>query len=95
VSPKFVRGGERPKPQSGSIVDVRPYELHGTRYYAVMLRLDAEPDRAREARVSFDMIYDDPRAGDPVLVESVLGVVDRIARRDGQSPDTSQETTGS
>ena len=37
-------------------------------------------EQAREARVSFDMIYDDPRPGDRVLVESVLGVVDRVRR---------------
>ena len=58
MSGKWVRGGERPKPQAGEIVDVRPYELHGTRYYAVLFRLDADPEQAREARVSFDMIYE-------------------------------------
>jgi hypothetical protein len=30
--------------------------------------------------LSYDMIYDDPHPGDEVLVESVLGVVDRIQR---------------
>lgn len=80
MSGKWVRGGERPKPQAGEIVDLRPYELHGTRYYAVLYRLDADPERAREARLSFDMIYDDPKPGDRVLVESVLGVVDRVTR---------------
>jgi hypothetical protein len=78
MSGKWVRGGERPKPQAGEIVDVRAYELHGTRYYALLYRLDADPQRAREARVSFDMIYDDPKPGDRVLVEAVLGVVDRV-----------------
>jgi hypothetical protein len=76
---KWVRGGERPKPQAGVIVDVRPYELHGTRYYAVLYRLDGDPENgAREARLSFDMIYDGAQVGDRVLIESVLGVVDRI-----------------
>jgi hypothetical protein len=28
------------------------------------------------------MIYDDPQPGDAVLIESVLGVVDRIQRHD-------------
>lgn len=80
MTQKWTRGGERPKPQSGEIVGVRAYELHGTRYYALLYRLDAAPEQAREARVSFDMIYDDPRPGDRVLVESVLGVVDRVRR---------------
>jgi hypothetical protein len=80
VSPKFTRGGERPPAKPGTILQVRPYELHGTRYFAVLYRLDAEPEQAREARVSFDMIYDDPQPGDAVLIGSVLGVVDRIQR---------------
>jgi hypothetical protein len=63
------------------IVDVRPYELHGTRYYAVLYRLDGDPETgAREARLSFDMIYEGAGAGDRILVQSVLGVVDRIER---------------
>jgi hypothetical protein len=82
MTPKWVRGGERPAGQAGEIVDVRAYELHGTRYYALLYRVDASPEQAREARVSFDMIYDDPRAGDRVVVESVLGVVDRVRRLD-------------
>jgi hypothetical protein len=79
--PKWVRGGERPAPQSGAIIDLRAYELHGTRYVAVLYRLDADPPESRrEARLSFDMIYDDPRPGDRVLVESLLGVVDRMQK---------------
>jgi hypothetical protein len=79
MSPRFVRGGERPKPQPGVILQVRPYELHGTRYYALLFRFDSDPpDGAREARVSFEMIYGDPQAGDRVLVESIIGVVDRV-----------------
>lgn len=80
MSPKFVRGGERPKPQPGQIIDVRRYELHGTPYFAILYRLDADPERAREARVSFDMIYPDPQSGDRVAVEQVLGVVDRVTK---------------
>ena len=80
MSPKWVRGGERPKAQPGVILQLRPYELHGTRYYAVAYRLDSDaPDAAREARISFEMIYDGAQPGDRILIESVLGVVDRIA----------------
>jgi hypothetical protein len=87
VSPKFVRGGERPKPQPGVIVDLRPYELHGTRYYAVLYQLDGD-DVRREARLSFDMIHDDPQPGDRVLVQQLLGVVDRMARAEpDQTPN--------
>ncbi len=81
MSPKFVRGGDRPAGKPGTILQVRPFELHGTPYFAVLYRLDADPNAAREARLSHDMIYADPRPGDEVLVASVLGVVDRIERR--------------
>lgn len=77
---RFVRGGERPAPQPARIIDVRPYELHGTRYYAVLFAYDADPERPREARVSHEMVYESPQPGDRVLVTSVLGVVDQIAR---------------
>ena len=80
MSPKFVRGGERPKPQPGTVAAARAYELHGTRYYQVIFQLDGEPDVSREARLSFDMIYDDPQPGDRVLVQQILGVVDKMAR---------------
>ena len=78
--PKWVRGGERPKPAPGVIVDLRPFELHGTPYWAVLYRLDGADDRPREARLSADMVYLEPRVGDTVLITQVLGVVDRIDR---------------
>jgi hypothetical protein len=78
---KWVRGGERPKPQFGVILQLRAYELHGTPYFALLYRLESDPETAaREARVSHEMIYSDPRPGDRVLIESVLNVVDRVTR---------------
>jgi hypothetical protein len=82
VSPKFVRGGERPPGKPAKILQVRPFELHGTPYFAVQYAFDIEPDAPREARLSHDMIYADPRPGDGVRVQSVLGVVDRIERQE-------------
>ncbi len=81
MSGKWVRGGERPKPVPATILQLRAYELHGTPYYAVLFRLDGDgDDGGREARLSADMIYANPAAGDRVLVQSVLNVVDRIER---------------
>lgn len=81
MSEKFVRGGQRPKARTGTILQLRPYELHGTPYFAVLFRFDDDPDTGdREARVSSDMIYADPQPGDTVLIESVLNVVDRIRK---------------
>ena len=90
MSPKFVRGGERPKPRRGTIVDLRPYELHGTRYYAVLYELDGDETR-REARLSFDMIHAEPRAGDRVLIEQIVGVVDRMSRADAAQSATTRD----
>lgn len=78
--PKWVRGGETPKPFPGAIVDLRAFELHGTPYWAVLYRLDGDEERVREARLSADMVYAEPTKGDRVLITSVLGVVDRIER---------------
>jgi hypothetical protein len=78
--PKWVRGGERPAPVAGAIVDVRAFELHGTPYWAVRYRLDADPGAVQEARLSADMVYERPAAGDPVLITRILGVVDRMDR---------------
>jgi hypothetical protein len=80
VSQKYVRGGARPPGRPAELAALRPYELHGTLYYAVLLRFDDAPDEPREARLSADMVYDAPAPGDRVLVEAVLGVVDRIVR---------------
>ncbi|MDP9235984.1 MAG: hypothetical protein M3P30_01060 [Chloroflexota bacterium] len=78
---RWVRGGERPAPQAGVILQLRAYELHGTPYYAVQFRLDSDPEGgSREARLSADMIYPEPQPGDRVLVQSVVGVVDRMEK---------------
>lgn len=78
---KWVRGGERPRPRAGVLLQVRPFELHGTPYFAVLFRFDDDPaEGAREARLSHDMIYAAPAPGDRVAIESVLGVVDRVSK---------------
>ena len=40
-------------------------------------------DGLREARLSHDMVYADPQAGDLVEVRAILGIVDRIAKVEG------------
>ncbi|MGE0228747.1 MAG: hypothetical protein AB7I38_00540 [Dehalococcoidia bacterium] len=65
-----------------TIEAVQPYELHGVQYYRVIYRGDGE-DGLREARLSHDMVYTDPQAGDVVDIRAILGIVDRITRVDG------------
>lgn len=63
----------------GTVQAVQPYQLHGTLYYQFMLLLDGDT-RPRDARLSHDMAYPDPAAGDRVEVHSVLGIIDGVRR---------------
>lgn len=62
-----------------TIQAVQPYELHGLRYYRLLYLVDGEA-QPREARLSHDMTYPDPDAGDRVDVHAILGIVDRVTR---------------
>jgi hypothetical protein len=62
-----------------TIQAVQPYELHGTRYYAIRYVVDGE-QQLREARLSHDMAYADPHPGDRVDVHALLGIVDRVTK---------------
>ncbi len=57
---------------------VQPYELHGVLYY--LLQYAAPGGQPQQARLSHDMAYPDPRAGDEVEVHAILGIVDRVTR---------------
>ena len=62
-----------------TIQAAQPYELHGIRYYRLLYVVDGE-QQLREARLSHDMAYPDPDAGDRVDVHAILGIVDRVTR---------------
>ncbi len=68
------------------VQDFRPFDIHGTRYYAFLLALEADPRRVLEARVPREAAYPDPQVGDPVFAHMVLGQVTRVAlRQPGQA----------
>lgn len=56
---------------------VQPYQLHGTLYYQLIVLFDGE-QRPRDARLSHDMAYPDPAAGDRVDVHAILGIIDGV-----------------
>jgi hypothetical protein len=58
---------------------VMPYELHGTRYYQLIIMPEGGP-RPMQARLSHEMILGDPQIGDTVEVHAILGIVDRVTR---------------
>lgn len=65
-----------------TIEAVQPYQLHGLLYFQLRYLVDGEA-QAREARLSHDMAYAEPSAGDRVEVHTLLGIVDRVSRIDG------------
>jgi hypothetical protein len=60
---------------------VMPYELHGTPYFQIVFVPEGE-QRPQQARLSHDMVYTNPQAGDAVEVHAILGIVDRIRKAD-------------
>lgn len=61
---------------------VQPYDLHGVRWYRIAYTSSTAPDRVQEARLSWDVIYADPQPGDRVRIRKLLGIIDRVERRD-------------
>lgn len=59
------------------VKQLQPYELHGTRYYQILLT-SVEDDSPIQARLSSDMIDGNIEVGDQVQIHSILGVIDRI-----------------
>jgi hypothetical protein len=62
-----------------TLAAVQPYDLHGIRYYQIAYVVDGE-EQPRMARLSHDMVYAEPQAGDRVDVHAILGIVDRVSR---------------
>ena len=62
-----------------TVIDIKPYELHGTRYFQLILK-DDKDQRLIDTRLSSDMIDGDLKAGDAVEVHAILGIVDRVTK---------------
>ena len=60
---------------------VKPYELHGVRYYQLAVAYGDDPDSVGEIRISHDSIYDDPSAGDRIEVDMILNVVSEVRKK--------------
>ncbi|GAB4251976.1 MAG: hypothetical protein Kow00109_27600 [Acidobacteriota bacterium] len=68
----------------GVVRTVRPYQIHGARFYELGLALEGDPpDTVRRVRVSDNLAYRDPQPGDAVRVAFVMGNVLRIAKDAG------------
>lgn len=62
------------------LLAVRPYDLHGVRWYQIAYAPAANQQQAREARISHDLIYPDPQPGDRVRIRLLLGIIDQVER---------------
>lgn len=73
--------GSMAQGKAGKLLQVEPYLLHGTRYYRLLIEWLDAPGSGREARVAYDVIYDNPQVDDEVEVIAILNIVDRIIRK--------------
>jgi hypothetical protein len=71
-----------PMARDAMIHQVAPYDLHGVRYYQLVISYADAPDRLQQVRLAHDVIYDAPEAGDRVLVDALLSVVTSVKKLD-------------
>jgi hypothetical protein len=62
------------------LASVRPYDIHGTRYYRIAYALKDEPDRVSEGPVAAESMYRDPQPGDRIDIRLLLGVIDEVKK---------------
>lgn len=71
-----------PQSRAGTVLDVRPVDIHGDRYVDLHVALDdAEPGKAPQTgRVPVSDCPADLRPGDRVSVRFVMGVMTKVLR---------------
>ena len=69
-------------PREATIHKVNPYELHGVRYFQILLSFADTPDSLREARLAHDAVYPSPTEGDRVTVETLLSMITEVRKKD-------------
>jgi hypothetical protein len=69
-------------PREAIIRKVNPYELHGVRYYQILLAFEDTPESLREVRLAHDAVYASPCDGDRVIVETLLSMITGVKKMD-------------
>ena len=69
-------------PRDAIIHRVNPYDLHGVRYYQILLSYADSPDSVREVRLAHDAVYASPSEGDHVTVEAILSVITELKKQE-------------
>lgn len=66
--------------REGVLQKVSPYELHGVRYYQMLISYADTPDRIQEVRLPHDAVYPSPADGDRVTVEMLMTMVTQVKK---------------
>ena len=73
---------------TAEILEMRHFSIHGANFVELTLRLE-EDGSIRRTRVSDNLVYADPKPGDRVRVEFLMGNVARVEKLEGPfSPDS-------
>jgi hypothetical protein len=72
--------------REGILQKVMPYDLHGVRWYQMLISYPEAPNQVHQVRLSHDMVYSSPQEGDRVSVETLLSMVTEVRK--------SEETAG-
>ena len=68
---------------AATLKEVRPYDVHGARFVEIGFSFSGDPSTSvRRARISDNLIYANPRPGDRVRVEVLMGNVSRVSLLD-------------
>ena len=69
-----------PQTKAGTVVAVRPLDIHGDRYVDIRLDLDDAPGQPIDARVSASECPPGLAASDRIEARFTMGVIVRISR---------------
>jgi hypothetical protein len=70
--------------RAGTLKGLRPYSLHGERYYEVHYVIAGESGSpVRAARLPHDALYPDPRPGDAVRLHFVVNMLVKVEVAEG------------
>jgi hypothetical protein len=64
-----------------------PYDLHGVRWYQLLISYVDAPAQLHQVRLSHDMVYDSPQEGDRVSVETLLSMVTEVRKSEQAEGD--------
>jgi hypothetical protein len=67
--------------KDATLRDVRLVDIHGTRFYDLVLIHDDAPTQVRTARIAVEDVYADPQPGDTVTITYLMSMPTGVQRR--------------